>query len=429
MSNFWYNTLTQIKGKIPEEILGSLIHSVEPCGFLDNRNPDIFTIKFKDQASLPKIDINIKSIIEKQLQKQLKRRILLEIDSTNTVTNATWLNPQFTFENFVQSTSNQMAYIACEAVALQLGKSNPLFLCAEPGMGKTHLVHALVNKAKDINTNISICYLDFNDFRDEFIESLNNKTVLEYKKRLRNHDVLIIENLENISNTKQSIQNEFFHVFNHYFENEKQLIFTSNEPSGKLKLSASIKSRLQSGIQLKILEPDPRLKQEIIHKKIKELDIELTSELNKRLNEFIPSSVRELEGILNRFYFLKQKGINFKNIDTLQSSFHELYSDSIDLIFPIESIVKHVSTVYNVTIEDLKSNSRRAEYTLPRHIGMYLAVEYSDLNKSAIARFFKKSDHTTVINAEKNIHRRIEKEKGFKQHLTKIVDNIGKNCA
>lgn len=429
LNTFWYNTLNDIQGKIPDSAMGTLVNSIEPCGFLDNQNPDIYTIKFKNQVSAANIDIKVRNVLEKHLEKYLNRKVLLEIDLSNTKTiNYRWLNPLNTFDRFIQSKCNQMAFITCEAVAHQPGKSNPLYLYSNPGLGKTHLIHALIHMVLSKTPATSIYYTDFNDFRDDFINALTNKTILDYKKNLRNNDILVIENIENISNTKKSIQCEFFHIFNHFFENEKQLIFTSCEISSKLKVAANLKSRLQSGIQIQLHDPDSYLIQEIITRKSKELKLNLPVTLNKRLGKFEPTSIRELEGVLNRFYFLKQKNIDLENIDILQSSFQELYPNSDNQLFPIEAIVQYVSAEYNVTVEDLKSNSRRAEFTLPRHIGMYLAVQFSELNKSAIARFFRKSDHTTVINAEKNIIRKIEKEKGFKQNLDKIVDNIRKTC-
>lgn len=435
LEEVWQKTLADLHGKLPAKLLHSLQHQSSNRGYLDRTDPGRFIIELVDQKTLEMIQSNYLEGIGHSLNRNLGNPVVLDLrlrptdSSDDSLGSYKWLNPRFRFDRFLEGKSNRMAMLACDTVASQPGRTNPLYLFSEPGMGKTHLVHALTHRVRELHPALSVCCLAFADFRDEFVQALGQKKTLEFKQRYRKFDILVVEGIQGLSSTTATIQEEFFHIFNYYFENEKQLVFTAEAPATFLKLPSSLMSRMLSGLQVQIGEPEADLGLLIIQNKSIEMGLDLNQDTILRIFERNKGSIRDLEAALGRIYFLSQRGIDINDPQNLPSGFFEAgLMDQNQVYLPLDRIVDTLCKRFNIAREQILGNSRKAEYTLPRHIGMYLGVKYSDLNKSAIARYFRKSDHTTVINAERNIKKRIEREKGFSQLLQEIVQQIRKAC-
>ena len=431
MKKLWKQAIRNLEGELPDEFLQSLIRLSAPRGFINGSSPNQFEIEISSPDLLRKINKQTEQKIKEKLQGCLEKEISIHFSAPLPRQHSrpvAWLNPSFTYNSFLQSPSNQLACLASEAVIMQLGRSNPFYIYGDPGMGKTHLVHAMAHQILQEYPMLRIYYSSFSDFKEAFSDSLANRSILDFKKSIKEYDILILENTEEISSSPKSITDDFFHLFNHFYDNGKQIVFTSSVEASALNLKGSLKSRLLSGLQVQLLPPDSNLSKALILRRVKEYDLKLTQALTQKLLDYQPSSVRELEAILNRLYFLKEKGIKVQNVAQIQKNFIELFHETDEPIFSIDLIVDTVCKKFNITREQILGNSRKAEFTLPRHIAMYLAVKYSDYNKSAIARYFKKNDHTTVINAEKNISRRIQKERGFNHTLDQIVNQLRIRC-
>jgi len=413
-----------------------LLRSVRPLEFPDQSDDGTFVLGIGDESILPQLRSDYRSAIQARLESRLGRKLQVEFqplpgaraEAERPAKRPGWLNPRFTFERFHRDRSNQMAVLACESVALQPGRSNPFFLQGEPGSGKTHLIHALAADMLGRQPDLNIHCTSFEDLRDEFLTALRNDRNLEFKERYRHYDVLIIEDVQYIRSAGQTVQEEFFHIFNRYYEGGRQLVLSSERPASELLAPSRLLSRLLSGLQVRIGYPETETRRSILLARSTDNGFELAPEMLDFLSARVHGGVRELESAVNKLYFLHQRGLEIDQPQKVQEHLADLAPAGMQLHFPLDLIVEIVCRRYNITREQILSSSRKAEYTLPRHISMYLAIQYSKLNKSAVARYFRKSDHTTVINAERNIQKRIQKELGFQQVLDEIVTDLRKEC-
>ena len=434
MEEAWNKALRELKDELPASLYEPLLRSVKTISTEDgtSREQDRFVIELVDGQLLPQLPVH-SDLIQKRIQSHTGRDVILEFrgnhsQNTATAPQAAWLNPRYSFDRFVRGNSNQMAFMACEAVATQPGRTSPLYLYGESGMGKTHLVQALAAELLRRNPGLRICYTLFEDLRDQFIQSLNNRKTLEFKESYRAYDILIIEDIQYLRPTSDTLQEEFFHIFNHYYESGKQIVLSSERPVSELLVSSRLMSRLLSGLQVRIGASDPALREQVVDARAADLGVRMPAEVRQFLCSRVTTSIRELESALNKIYFLQQKGIATDSLKSVQEHLTDLIPADQNLFVPLDKIVEVICRRYNITRDQILSSSRKAEFTLPRHIAMYLGIQYSNLNKSAIARYFRKSDHTTVINAERNIQKRIIKEMGFAQLLDDVVGEMRKEC-
>ncbi len=434
----WNKALRDLKDELPASLYEPLLRSaksVPPSADGSAQRPDLFIVEVADGQLLPQLPLHSERI-QNRLRSHVGREVILEFRPVNSQPVApairserpNWLNPRYSFDRFIRGNSNQMAFMACEAVAAQPGRTSPLYLYGESGMGKTHLVQALAAELLRRNPGLRICYTLFEDLRDEFIQSLNNRKTLEFKESYRAYDVLIIEDIQYLRPTSETLQEEFFHIFNHYYESGKQIVLSSERPVSELMVSSRLMSRLLSGLQVRINPSDLAMREQVVDARGADMGISVSTEVKQFLCSRVTTSVRELESALNKLFFLEQKGIAIDSLKTVQEHLTDLVPADQNLFVPLDTIVEVICRRYNITRDQILSSSRKAEFTLPRHIAMYLGIQYSNLNKSAIARYFRKSDHTTVINAERNIQKRIQKEMGFAPLLEDVVTEMRKKC-
>lgn len=340
-----------------------------------------------------------------------------------------WLNPFYTFETFFQSKSNALACLAFQKAAETPGMTNPLYVYGDAGLGKTHLVHAMVHSALRRQPSLRVACIGIEEFREEFQEALAARKTLEFKNRYKKFDLLIVEDFHLLKSTSEATMEEFFHIFNYYFERGRQIVITADRPASALKIPSRLMSRLLSGLQVPLHPPDLSLRKAYLIHRAAELELPVSGDILRHLSEEQVASIRELDSSLNKLYFLRQRGVDISDLKAVSPHLHDLrdYSLEESQSHNPERILNAVCEYYNVTREDILGSSRKAEVTLPRHIAIYLCVRHTTLNKSSIARFFQKSDHTTVINAEKRIQSRLQKESGLKRNLEQILNMAWKS--
>lgn len=431
MEEAWNKALSELKDELPAGLYEPLLRSVRTVQ--DNASAeqaaDRWIVELRNGQLLPQMPAH-SELIRERLASHTGRDVILEFRGAPETARpgALALNPRYNFESFQRAPSNEMALMACEAVAAQPGRSSPLYLYSESGMGKTHLIQALAAELLKRQPGLRIRYTRFEDLRDDFTRSLNQRKTLEFKEEYRAYDVLIIEDIQSLRPNSDSLQEEFFHIFNHYYESGKQIILSSERPISELLVSSRLMSRLLSGLQVRIGPSEPELRAQIIDAQSRELGVQISSEVHQFLCTRVTTSVRELESALNKIFFLQQKGMEASSLASVQEHLQYLIPADQNLYIPLDTVVAVICRRYNISRDQILSSSRKAEFTLPRHIAMYLGIQYSNLNKSAIARYFRKSDHTTVINAERNIQKRIQKEMGFSQLLDDVVNEMRKEC-
>lgn len=335
------------------------------------------------------------------------------------------LNKKYSFENFAVSSTNQVAYAAAQAVVNNPGTAyNPLFLYGGVGVGKTHLTQAIAKKILENNKEKKVLFCPGDNFINELIESIREKTTNKFRKKYRALDLLIIDDIQFIAG-KVHVQEEFFHTFNAIVSSGGQVILTSDRPPYEIKnLEDRLRSRFSGGLIVDIQPPDFELRTAIILIKSKEKNININIEAAKIIADKITDS-RALEGTLLSIYARilgKKEEIDINDVDLFFSLNNN--NDKVKKITPSE-IIKTICDYYNIRPSQLKSPGRQESIALTRQITMYILRKYLNLKLVEVAEILKRKDHTTVLHAEKKIFREIIKNPSLKKDIDNIIQILG----
>ncbi len=439
MEEAWQKALRELKKELPRDLFKPYLEQLKPLN--DRAEDDLLVLGVQNPALLPHLD-GVRGPIQTKLRSLMGRdvRVAFEfIDERLRPPGGPPLaarkpsrdpfrrfNPAFVFDRFVAGRANEMALSACQTIAQSPGKTNPLYIYGDVGLGKTHLLHATAHRIEGENPEFRICTLAVEDFKNEFIQALREKRLLEFKTRFQDFDALFIDDIDTLRGSQEATQEEFFHVFNFFYESGRQIVITSDRPAQDLMISSRLMSRFITGLQVQLGAPDPELRVQYLKFRAKELEVELPRNVEEFIASRVTGNVRVLESALNKLFFLNQRGIDLRDLARVSGELQDLLPRQENEHLPMERIIEAVCRRFSITRDQILSTSRKSEYTRPRHIGMYLGVKYAGLNKSAIARYFNKNDHTTVINAEKNVKSRIKQDPGFALELEHLVNELRK---
>jgi len=311
---------------------------------------------------------------------------------------------KYTFDAFVVGPSNQLAHAASRACAeVPAGKYNPLFIYGGVGLGKTHLVHAIGHRIREMHPTWRIIYLKAESYMNEYINSLRNQKMDEFRRKYREKcDVLLMDDIQFLAG-KDRTQDEFFHTFNSLFESHKQIVLTADKyPHEIPDLEDRLRSRFQSGLIADIQTPELETRMAILKKKAEVDLIELPDDVALYLATNIKSNVRELEGLLIRvaaFAGLQNQPIT---IDFTKETLKNFLSQASHAL-TVEAVQKEVASYFNVKLADLKSPKRHQAIARPRQIAMYLARKLCKVSYPELGQRFGGKDHTTVLSAFRKI--------------------------
>lgn len=329
------------------------------------------------------------------------------------------LNPDYTFDNFVVGPKNQLAHAAAQAVAQSPGIAyNPLFLYGGFGLGKTHLMQAIVHFVKE-REDKSILYLPADIYLDEFIQSIKNKTTHLFRQRFRKLDFLLIDDIHFIAG-KEGTQEEFFHTFNFLYDQRKQIILSSDRPPKEISfLEKRLISRFEWGLVVEILPPDFETRVAILKKKCEIKRFMLSDDIIYYIAENVKDNVRILEGVLNRIFALStllNKEVDRKIVNEIIDG--EYYKKRS--VITLDNIMAAVCEYFKIKEEDITRNTRIKNILIPRQIGMFLGRELTGSSLHSIAIKFGGKDHTTVLYAYKKMKELYQND----QYIKGIIDEI-----
>ncbi len=342
-------------------------------------------------------------------------------------TNAINLNPKYTFENFVVGSSNRHAATLAQKIADFPGQAeNPLYLYGKSGLGKTHLMQAIGNRIAKNHPDMKVVYVTSERFTNDMINSLrdNNSDMKTFRHKYREVDVLLIDDVQFIEG-KEGTQEEIFHTFEDLYQNNKQIILTSDrKPKDLITLADRLRSRFEWGITIDINMPDYETRMAILKKKAESQNAHIPEDVLSYIAERINSNIRELEGALLKVISLA--GISGKQIDL------PLAQETLKSILPDEGIIKitpqkimeSVSTFYNVSVEDIIGQSKMKNIVMPRQIAMYLCHELTNLNNKMIAIALGNRDRTTVMHGVDKIMEMLEKDNNLKSEIDFIIKDL-----
>lgn len=333
-------------------------------------------------------------------------------------------NPKYTFDNFVVSSANQAVYAACSTVCLNPGLAiNPLFIYGGVGLGKTHLLHSIGNYMLHLHPDLRVRYVTCEKFKNDYIESIlskGEKNKIEFRERYRNVDVLMIDDIQFLAK-QESTQEEFFHTFNDLYQNNKQIIISSDRPPKEIAtLTERLISRFSSGIIQDIQPPDFEARIAILMHKAQQERYFIDYPVYEFIAERISSNIREMEGMLAKVYFLASLlGKKVATIEDAREAFKEDYSNNKESM-TMDSIVDCVCNYFNITKTEIIGKKKSKDIVEPRMIAIYLIYDIQGVPLSAIGEYFGGRDHTTVIHARDKISDDLKTNTNLKRQIADI---------
>jgi len=334
------------------------------------------------------------------------------------------LNPNFTFDTFVEGKSNQLGRAAAMQVAENPGRGyNPLLIYGGVGLGKTHLMHAVGNMIVDHNPDATVVYLHSERFVAEMVKALQHNTINEFKRFYRSVDALLIDDIQFFAGKERS-QEEFFHTFNALIEGEQQVIMTCDRyPKEVDGLEERLKSRFGWGLPVAIEPPELETRVAIMKKKAQLSGIDLPNEVAFFIAKRIRSNIRELEGALRRVIANAQFTGKPITLEFAKDALRDLLAIS-DKLITIENIQKTVAEYYNVRVADLHSKRRTRSITRPRQVAMALCKELTSHSLPEIGDAFGGRDHTTVIHACRKVEELRETDPRIDEDYANLVRTL-----
>lgn len=329
------------------------------------------------------------------------------------------LNPRYTFDSFVIGPFNELAHAAAQAIIKQPGiVYNPLFIYGNTGLGKTHLTQAIGNYIKHNYRDKQVYYMTSEQFASEYVSALQANKVQLFKDKYKKYDVLIIDDIQFFSN-KEKTQEELFHLFNTLYENNKQIVFSSDQhPNYIPGLEDRLKSRFSQGMIVDIPKPDFEARSAILRSKARTMNAVLTDETVTYLAETVATNVRELEGVLNSVVCqtdLKGRPLSLEEIKNLVKG-----DSRPNKNMSAEDLIKIVADFYRIDPASIPDKTRKKEVVKPRQIAIYIMRERFNVSYPTIGEKLGNRDHTTMIHSYEKIKRELNDDHLLAQQIEQI---------
>ncbi len=306
------------------------------------------------------------------------------------------LNPKYIFDSFVVGSFNELANASAQAIIKKPGFYNPLFFYGSTGVGKTHLMQAVGNYYKN-NLSKKVFYVTSERFTNDYISSLQNNKSNLFKEKYKKYDLLIMDDIQFLSN-KEKTQEELFHLFNFLYDNQRQIIFSSDQhPNYLQNLESRLKSRFSQGMIIDIPRIDTESKIAIINSKLEQGDTKLDQETIQYLAEGLDGSIREIEGIINNISIQSQIKDRVLSLDEVKNLTKNIVKTSGNI--SLKDVLKAVASFYKIDEKSIIEKNRKQEIVKPRQVLMFILREYFGYSLSNIGEKLGKRDHTTVIHA------------------------------
>lgn len=338
-------------------------------------------------------------------------------------TRPTNLSPKYTFASFVVGTSNQLAYSASRAVSESPGQGyNPLFIYSGVGLGKTHLLHAIGHVCA--GRGLSVLYATSEQFTNEFISAIRNRTTEEFRHRYRSVQVLLMDDVHFLSGKEQTHE-AFFHTFNDLHTSGNQVVITSDRPPRALALLEDrLRSRFEWGLMTDMQPPNLETRIAILMSKADQLGVVLADSVIELIAKRMQRNVRELEGSLNRIVAFSQLMNTHINMESTSRMLDDLSSDAARHSIDPEQIINAVSRYFKVSVEELLGRSRAQKIAQARQVTMYLLINELELSPTQVGRLLGGRDHATVIHGAGKINGEINEDGQLRQDVLTVKEAI-----
>ncbi len=442
--NIWDATVLKLSEKITPNAMDLWIRPAEPIGYENNaaiimvESPfqrDIIMSRYRDDIreallAVSGIDMDVNAITQEERNSQkahVQKSSEYKVDTKlhNIEEN---LTSEYTFDNFIVGDSNRHAHAACYAVAKNPAfLYNPLFLYGNTGLGKTHLLNAIKNEIRKLYPSYRVVYVSCEEFTNDFIEHLKNKTTAEFKEKYRTADVLLIDDIQFISGKDQT-QTEFFHTFNALYEDKKQIIIASDRPPKEIpQLEERLRSRFESGLMTDIIVPEFELKVAVLKHKAAAYSITIPDDVIFFIASKIKNNIRQLDGVVKKIKAFQLVSDTTPNIALAQSAIRDITNENEPLPVLLDKILLAVSRDFNVTPEDIKSSKRQEAIVTARQVAMYIIRDMTAMSLPDIGMEFNGRDHSTVHHAVYKIEGKMKETASFATRINNIINEIKNN--
>ncbi|MBW6441189.1 chromosomal replication initiator protein DnaA [Patescibacteria group bacterium] len=422
----WFKN-TGISSKTSEEIIVSV-----PNGFtkewLENKYHKQILQGLRNIC--PKINkisyvIGEKAIPIEQREQRLSENTVKFEDKRENKSSNNSLNPDYTFENYIVGSNNELAYAACSAVSKKLGVAyNPLFIYGGVGLGKTHLLQSIGNEVIRKNPNTRVQYASSEKFTSELVNAISGKNTKAFKDIYRKIDILIIDDIQFLAG-KEKTQEEFFHTFNTLYENNKQIVLSSDRPPKAIPaLEERLRSRFEGGMIADISSPDYETRLAILQAKAKERNFNMPDESLNYIALHIQKNIRELQGALNRVMAICELDGGYPDLKKTTTILQSIITQPIKKATTPKYILKTVSDFYGVPLDEIIKKNRKKEVVKPRQISMYLMRSEIKSSFPSIGSWVGGRDHTTAMHAYDKILKEIENDNIIEQEINLIIERL-----
>ena len=439
INEIWAKSLQKLEIVLGKDICDMWIKPIKIVEF----NEGIFKIEVPNEAWLKTIkdryethilntlteitnlQFSVEYIFQKQEENQTLKTPLIRPVQEVKKQFETKLDPHYTFQGFIEGPSNRFAYKASEMVAKKIGNraNNPFVIFSAPGLGKTHLLHAIGNEILKNNPYAKILYMSGEDFFTQCIDYMAKKSPIAYHKKFSNLDCLLLDDIQFLVGKDRS-EEEFFYTFDQLFKSSRQIVLTCDKTPNQLNFSERLSSRLLSGISAEIKRPDLETRIAILRHKRDINNYDISDDVLSFIAQGVQANIRELEGCLYRL-------ISYTSIHSVTATVNiakEVLADIINLEeqkynISITRIKQVVCKHFKVNLDDLNSKKKNNSIAWPRQIAMYLATELTSLSLPEIGREFNR-DHTTVIHAKEKVKEEIKNNTFFIPVINLITEEI-----
>jgi len=444
----WRRVLDAAEGRIDPQPYRAFLEKSEAIGFEDGRLvvavPDLFAVDYNEQRHADLVSelagelLGTATRVTFRVNEERTQRPQMDFfvapapapaGPSRPAANPSSqpLNERYTFETFVIGKSNELAAAAAYAAAESPGKTyNPLFIYGATGLGKTHLMQAIAHAVLKRNPETRLLYVGAEQFINEVIENIHNRTMPEFRRRYRTDvDLFLVDDVHFLEG-KEMTQEEFFHTFNALYEGNRQIVLTSDRPPKEIPgLEARLVSRFEWGMVADIGQPDLEHRIAILRKKQLQdhLETAIPDDVLRFIAENIRSNVRELEGCLIKlllFASLKKREVSIELAREALADKIRPGADDGDTgraLPSIEKVQEIVARRWGVTPEGLRSKARIKSLTVPRQIAMYLAREHLQMQLVEIGQAFGGRDHSTVIHSVDKVERQMTRDRTFRERV------------
>lgn len=426
----WNGVLSILSDKIPPQSFKTWLEPTKGAftkgNILTVDVPNMFFVDWIEEHYRDIIETALNSVaggnisiklnpIEKGIKPKTRKVKLYHIDAYN-------LQKRYTFDTFVVGSGNRFANAATLAVAKSPGQAyNPLFIYGAVGLGKTHLLQAIGNYIRENNPDLKVYYTSCEKFLNEMVDAIQNGATIQFKKRYRGKDILLIDDMQFIQN-KEGLQEEIFHTFNSLHDKGKQVVMTSDRPPIEIEgIEERLLSRFQWGLVCDLKPPDFETRIAILKKKAELAGATVSNDILHFIAHRVKSNIRELEGALVTLLALTSLTDMQLTLESSEQILNDILGREKINKLTVEKIQEVVSDHYTVTPQALRGKRRTRSISFPRQVAIYISREYTNLPLKAIGKAFGGRDHSTVLHDYEKIKSLIEKNNEIKDDVELIV--------